>query len=125
VEVVAGRGWRVADPLAERSRVYLPARRSSVKAPEVVLEMVGARTEVEKHARDLLSSLLPGSSHDGVVVVGDGAGAWILCARGYQHDGRKVWAGVLILIFSAEKEMGNEASCPRSHGIQRRVADAR
>jgi len=68
-----------------------------VKAPEVTLEMVGPRAEVERHARGLLRSLLP-DSDDGVVVVGNGAGTWILCARAYQHEGRKVWAGVLALI---------------------------
>ncbi|MFZ8843737.1 hypothetical protein [Thermoflexus sp.] len=68
-----------------------------MKAPEVTLELVGPRAEVERHARDLLRSLLPGSD-DGVVVVGDGAGAWILCARAYQHEGKMVWAGVLALI---------------------------
>jgi hypothetical protein len=70
-----------------------------VKAPEATLELVGPRAEVEKHARDLLRSLLPGSNpDDGVVVVGNGAGTWILCARAYQYEGRKVWAGVLTLI---------------------------
>jgi hypothetical protein len=69
-----------------------------VKAPEVVVELAGARAEVEEHARDLLSSLLPDSGHDGVVVVGDGAGAWILCARAYLHGGRAIWAGVLVRI---------------------------
>jgi hypothetical protein len=69
-----------------------------VKAPEVTLELVGARAEVEKHAHDLLRSLLPDSSLDGVVVVGNGAGGWILSARAYQHEGGKVWAGVLTLI---------------------------
>jgi hypothetical protein len=63
----------------------------------VTLELVGPRAEVERHARDLLRSLLP-DSDDGVVVVGNGAGTWILCARAYQHEGRKVWAGVLTLI---------------------------
>jgi hypothetical protein len=69
-----------------------------VKAPEVVLELVGARAEVEKHARDLLRSLLPDSSHDGFVVVGDGAGAWILCARAYLYEGKMTWSGVAVLI---------------------------
>jgi hypothetical protein len=69
-----------------------------VKAPEVAVELFGARAEVERHARDLLRSLLPDSGHDGFVVVGDGAGAWILCARAYQREGRKVWVGVLTLI---------------------------
>jgi hypothetical protein len=70
-----------------------------VKAPEVTLELVGPRAEVERHARDLLRSLLPGSDpDDGVVVVGDGAGTWILCARAYQHEGKKIWAGALALI---------------------------
>lgn len=70
-----------------------------MKAPEVTLELVGARAEVEKHARGLLRSLLPDSSpDDGVVVIGNGAGVWILCARAYRHDGKKVWAGVLALI---------------------------
>jgi len=70
-----------------------------VKAPEVTLELVGPRAEVERHARDLLRSLLPGSNpDDGVVVVGNGKGVWILCARAYQHEGKKIWAGVLALI---------------------------
>jgi hypothetical protein len=67
-----------------------------VKAPEVTLELVGTRVEVEEHARGLLRSLLPDSNpDDGVVVTGKGAGVWILCARAYQYEGMKVWVGVL------------------------------
>jgi hypothetical protein len=73
-----------------------------VKAPEVTLEMVGTRAGVEKHARDLLRSLLPDSSPDGVFVVGNGAGAWILSARAYQYEGEKIWVGVLVLISRKE-----------------------
>jgi hypothetical protein len=99
VEAVAGRGRHVADPLAGRSRVYSPFGRPLVKAPEATLELVGTRAEVERSARYLLRSLLPDSNpDDGVVVVGDGAGTWILCARAYEYEGRKVWAGVLTLI---------------------------
>jgi hypothetical protein len=97
MEAAAGRGRRVADPLAKRSRVYSPFGRPLVKAPEVTLEMVGPRAEVERHARGLLRSLLP-DSDNGVVVVGSGAGTWILCARAYRHEGKKVWVGVLTLI---------------------------
>jgi hypothetical protein len=99
VEAVAGCGRHVADPLAERSRVYSPFGRPLVKAPEATLELVGARAEVEEHARDLLRSLLPNSDPEsGVSVVGDGVGTWLVSARAYPYEGRLVWIGVVTRI---------------------------
>jgi hypothetical protein len=70
-----------------------------VKAPEATLELVGPRAEVEKHARDLLRSLLPGSDPEsGILVVGDGTGAWLVSARAYLYEGRLVWIGVVARI---------------------------
>jgi hypothetical protein len=70
-----------------------------VKAPEVTLEMVGTRAEVEQHARDLLRSLLPASDPEsGIFVAGDGVGTWLISARAYPHEGRLVWVGVVTRI---------------------------
>jgi hypothetical protein len=76
-----------------------------VKAPEATLELVGTRAEVEKHARALLRSLLPDSDPEsGILVVGDGMGAWLVSARAYPYEGRLVWIGVVTRI----KQGGDE-----------------
>ena len=89
-----------------------------MKALEVAVVLFGARAEAERHARDLLRSLLPDSDPDGeVVVVGDGTGTWILCARAYLHEGKMTWSGVVAIVGRQGK--GNNASRSSSHAAQR------